>query len=178
MTLHWVIALGILVQIAMGWSMTTLTLPLSLKFQLYQLHKSIGLTVLAAVLLRVLWRLWHKPPALPAAMRALERFAAHGMHYVLYGLMFFLPLTGWLVASVSPLHIPIVLYGRVPWPMLPVPAGWVSQAADDFTGHVHEYAAYILLALVAVHAAAALRHHFFVRDDVLSRMLPFTRRVR
>jgi cytochrome b561 len=66
--LHWVIALGILIQIAMGLAMTHLTIPIMLKFQLYQLHKSVGITVLFAVLLRVVWRFTHRPPPLPTEM--------------------------------------------------------------------------------------------------------------
>lgn len=173
MTLHWVIALGILTQIAMGWGMTTFTLPLLLKFKIYQLHKSIGITVLLAVALRIVWRFTHVPPPLPEDMPLLERRVAAGTHYLLYLLMAAIPLTGWLVASVSPLQIPIVLYGRLPWPFLPVPPGWVSHAADHMAGNVHAWLAYGALGLVVLHVLAALRHHFVLHDDVLRRMWPF-----
>ena len=99
--LHWLIALGILALIAIGLTMTRMDLGPMAKFQLYQLHKSIGITVLLAAMLRVLWRLTHRPPALPDAMPRLERKAAKGAHAALYAFLFFLPLTGWALVSAS-----------------------------------------------------------------------------
>ncbi len=175
-TLHWVIALGILAQICMGLGMVHLALPIGLKFKIYQLHKSIGLTILLAVILRVLWRVFRKPPDLPATMPALERKAAHGMHHLLYLLMVFIPLSGWLITSLSPLHIPTVLYGILPWPFLPVPDGWVSRASEMLAGSIHAWAAYIILAAVTLHVLAVIRHQFLLKDGTLGRMLPFLRR--
>lgn len=174
--LHWVIALGILALCVVGLSMTNLGLPTMQKFQLYQLHKSIGITVLLAVLLRVLWRLTHRPPALPATMPHYERAAAEGAHLVLYGLMLALPLTGWAVVSTSPFNIPTVLYGLVPWPHLPVLADLTDKApVEGVLKFVHGRLSWLLMAVIAVHAAAALRHHFILRDGILRRMLPFAR---
>jgi cytochrome b561 len=119
MVLHWLIAIGILALIGVGLAMTHLTLAPMLQFQLYQLHKSIGITVLLGVLLRILWRVFHPPPALPDMPR-LEKAAAEGAHTLLYVLMIVLPLTGWALVSVSPFNLPTVLYGLVPWPHLPV----------------------------------------------------------
>src|SRR5580698_11625069 len=93
--LHWVIALGILVQIIMGLAMTNLAISIGLKFTLYQLHKSIGITVLLAVLLRVAWRFTYTPPALPETMPKLEQHAASATHFALYVLMLAIPFTGW-----------------------------------------------------------------------------------
>jgi cytochrome b561 len=174
MTLHWVIALGILVQIVMGLVMVHLAIPLATKFALYQLHKSIGITILLAALLRVMWRLTHKPPALPEEMARIEKQAATSMHVALYLFMLALPLTGWVVVSVSPYNIPTVLYGLIPWPDLP----WFStlankQAADAVAEFVHDWLGYIIAGLVALHIAAALRHGLWLRDGVLRRMWPF-----
>lgn len=174
MTLHWVIALGILFQIAMGLVMVHFSLPIGLKFQLYQLHKSIGITILFAVGLRLLWRLTHRPPALPETMPALEKTAAAGTHFLLYAFMLALPFTGWVVVSVSPYNIPTVLYGLIPWPDLP----WFStladkQTADTIAEFIHDWLGYIIIALLALHILAALRHHFWLRDNILVRMLPF-----
>lgn len=176
MTLHWVIALGILGQIALGLVMVHLPLSLGTQFQLYQLHKSIGITILLAVALRVPWRLTHRPPALPATMPPLEKTAANAMHLLLYAFMLALPLTGWIVVSVSPLHIPTVLYGIIPWPDLP----WFSnlankQAVDDIFDFIHTWLGYIIIGLLALHVLAALRHHFLLHDNILRRMLPFGR---
>ena len=172
--LHWVIALGILVQIVMGLAMTHLAIPIGLKFQLYQLHKSIGITVLLAVFLRAAWRLANRPPALPATMPALERFAAEATHWLLYALMFALPLTGWAEVTVSPYHIPTVLFRLVPWPDFPGLVGFAgNKLADAIATFVHTRLAFVLMGLLGLHAAAALRHHFLLRDGILRRMLPF-----
>ena len=93
MVLHWLIAIGILALIGVGLAMTHLTLAPMLQFQLYQLHKSIGITVLLGVLLRILWRVFHPPPALPDMPR-LEKAAAEGAHTLLYVLMIVLPPVG------------------------------------------------------------------------------------
>jgi len=174
--LHWTIALGILALIAIGLAMTHLGLAPMQKFELYQLHKSIGVTVLLAVLLRILWRLTHRPPPLPA-MPPLERAAAEGTHALLYVLMLVIPLSGWALVSVSPFNLPTVLYGLVPWPHLPVlpdlPNKGQVEAVAKF---IHGKLAWMLAALIALHAAAALRHQFVLRNGVLDRILPFGRR--
>jgi cytochrome b561 len=176
--LHWVMAVGIAALASMGLAMTHLKLEPMQLFQLYQLHKSIGITVLLAAFLRLAWRLSHRSPDLPEAMPAVEKAAAAGGHLLLYALMFALPLTGWALVSVSVLNIPTVLYGILPWPDLPLlPALDNKAPAEALLKLVHAYGAYALLALVAVHTAAGLRHHFIIRDDVLRRMLPHRRQL-
>jgi cytochrome b561 len=172
-TLHWVIALGILAQIVMGLAMTHLALPIGLKFQLYQLHKSIGVTILLAVALRLLWRLFHRPPALPAAMPSWEKQAATVTHIGLYAFMFALPLTGWALVSASPYNIPTVLFGVIPWPDLPILSTLADKhAAAAVLTFIHSRLAYILIGLLGLHIAAALRHHFLLHDNILRRILP------
>ena len=171
--LHWVMALGVAVLAVMGLVMVHANLDPMRQFQLYQLHKSIGITVLLAAVLRLGWRLTHRPPALPAAMPPIERAAASGSHVMLYMFLLALPFTGWALVSSSVFNIPTVLYGVVPWPDLPVLPALANKAqAEDVLKHVHAYGAYALIALVGLHAAAALRHHFFIKDDVLHHMLP------
>jgi len=172
--LHWVIGLGIGVLIVLGLAMVHLPMPIGQKFWLYQLHKSIGITVLLAVLLRVLWRLLHRPPALPEAMPAAEKTAAQASHFLLYALMLAMPLTGWAMVTVSPFNIPTVLYGVIPWPDMPVLSTLADKTtADAVATFLHHKLGYIFMALIGLHAAAALRHHFFLRDGVLRRILPF-----
>ena len=175
--LHWVMALGIIALASLGLAMTHLTLSPMRVFQLYQLHKSIGITILLAAFLRLAWRLMNHPPPLPMAMPTIERIAAVGGHLLLYVFLFALPLTGWALVSASVFDIPTVLYGVVPWPHLP----FLSTLADKepveaFLKTVHAYGAWALIALVSAHAAAALRHHFILRDDVLLRMFPGRRK--
>jgi cytochrome b561 len=171
--LHWVMALGITTLAAIGLAMVHLHLPLQRKFELYQLHKSIGVTILLAALLRLGWRLLHTPPVLPTHMSPFEKTAAEGGHWVLYFCLFALPLTGWALVSASVLSIPTVLYGTIPWPHLPILSTLSNKApVEAFLKHLHAYGAWTLIAIVAGHAGAALRHHFIQRDDVLLRMLP------
>ncbi|PNG27432.1 cytochrome b [Methylocella silvestris] len=177
--LHWLIALGVVALGVIGFSMTRLTLSTLQQFELYQLHKSIGVTVLLAVLLRILWRLSHRPPPLPDAMPEAERRAAKAAHIGLYGAMLLAPLTGWAVVSASPYNIPTVLFGVLPWPHLPFFAEIENKAPVEAAFKLaHHLCVYALLALVAVHAAAALRHALVLRDGVLARMLPASRNTR
>ena len=120
--LHWLIAAGIAALIVIGLIMTQLSarLPQMEVFKLYQLHKSIGITTLLLVVLRVVWRFTHRPPPLPREMPAAEKGAAHGLHWLLYLFMIGMPLTGWAVVSSSPFDLPTVLYGLVRWPDLPI----------------------------------------------------------
>jgi len=174
--LHWVIGLGIASLIIIGLAMVHLPMNIGLKFELYQLHKSIGITVLLAALLRIIWRLTHKPPELPSAMPGLEKKAASASHFLLYALMLTVPLTGWAMVSVSPYNIPTVLYGVIPWPDMPILSGLADKkTADAATTFLHHKLGYIFIALIGLHMAAALRHHFWLRDRILRRMLPFIR---
>jgi cytochrome b561 len=171
--LHWAMALGILGLVGIGLVMVHSNLPLPRKFELYQLHKSIGVTILLAAFLRLGWRLMHKPPELPAHMPSLERAAAVGGHLVLYFYLFVLPLTGWALVSASVFNIPTFLYGVIPWPHLPILSTLSNKPpVEAFLKHVHAYGAWTLIAIFAGHAGAALRHHFINHDDVLLRMLP------
>ena len=173
--LHWIMAVGILGLLIVGLTMTHATLPLMRKFHLYQLHKSIGITILLAAFVRLAWRLTHRPPPLPAHMTTNERSAAEGGHALLYILLFGLPLTGWALVSASVLNVPTLLYGHIHWPHLPFLSSLPHKApVEAILEGVHRYSAWFLIAVVAGHGAAALRHHFVQRDEVLRRMLPFT----
>jgi cytochrome b561 len=174
--LHWLIALGIVVMVVLGFTMVHQHLSLARKFQLYQLHKSVGVTVLLTAVIRLGWRLTHKPPALSASMSSAEKVAAHGGHFLLYVFLFVLPLTGWGIVSVAPLNIPTRLYGVIPWPHLSFLARATNKdSLYSFLKQVHAYFAWTMVAVVVGHLAAALKHHFIKHDDVLIRMLPWRR---
>ena len=163
--LHWLVAALVLSQFGLGWTMSDL--PLSqLKFDLYQLHKSLGLTIFALVVVRLAWRLGHPPPPLPTGLPAWERTAARTTHALFYVLLLVQPLIGLLQSNAA--NFPVVVWG-----ILPVPAliGSDEGFAETLV-EVHETVASVLLVLIALHVAAALRHHFLLKDDVLRRMLP------
>lgn len=171
--LHWVMAIGIAALAIIGLVMVHAKLDPMRLFQLYQLHKSIGVTVLLVAVLRLSWRLGRRPPPLPNSMPPIEQAAAAGGHLVLYLLLFALPLSGWALVSSSVFNIPTVLYGVIPWPHLPVLSTLADKApVEALLKIIHAYGAYALIAIVGLHAAAALRHHFIVKDDVLLRMIP------
>jgi cytochrome b561 len=115
---------------------------------------------------RLLWRLGHAPPALPATMPPWERRAAQLTHALLYVLFFAAPLTGWLFSSAAGFQT--VYLGMVPIPDLLSK----DKALADALKLAHKSINYTLAAVIVLHAAAALKHHFIDKDDVLRRMLP------
>jgi len=169
---HWTMALLVLGMLALGLYMHDLPLDQPSTFQLFQLHKSIGFVVLALAGLRLAWRFANPSPRLPEGMHPLEKAGAHLGHVGLYALLFALPLTGWFMVSASPWGIPTVLFNTLPVPHLPVPAALGTQEqAETFFKMLHEYGAYLLIALIVVHIAAAFKHHLIARDDTLKRMV-------
>lgn len=171
--LHWAIAFGIVFQLVLGPVMTSPHVDKFAQFRQYQLHKSIGITVLLLMLARLAWRLGHKPPPLPADMPVWERKAAHFTHVMFYVLGIGMPLVGWALVSSSPLNLPTVLYGIIPWPHLPILSTLTDKAPVEAVFKVlHDKAGFLLLLLVLLHVAAALRHQFFKGDGVLGRMIP------
>ena len=171
--LHWLIGLAIVLMLVLGLAMTHSAITPADKFKLFQAHKSIGLTILALVVVRLLWRLTHRPPPLPAAMPAWEKGAAEGTHAMLYLFMIGLPLAGWALVSVSRLNLPTLWFGLFRVPDLGFLTDFASKAVlEPVFRAIHAYGAYALIAILTLHAAAALRHYLVVHDDVLQRMIP------
>jgi cytochrome b561 len=155
----------ILAQFALGWLASTWQ-PSPTKLDLFVWHKSTGMLIFALVLLRLLWRLRHPAPALPADMPGWERGAAHASHALLYLIMIAMPLTGWITNSAA--GIPLRIYWLIPVPAI---AGTDEHTAD-LAAFAHFSLGLAFAALLVLHVAAALRHHFVRRNDVLKRMLP------
>ncbi len=166
--LHWLIALAIFTNLAFGTWMVTLDFsPQKLRF--YSYHKWLGASIFMLVLLRLAWRLGHRPPPLPVHMPAWERVAAHVSHTVLYALTLAVPISGWLFSSAK--GFKTVYFAIVPIPDLIAK----NPPLADVLKLWHLSLNYIMAALVVLHIAAALKHHFKDRDDVLARMLPYVR---
>lgn len=162
---HWVIAALIAVQFTLGLRADQLPLGLD-KLALLTRHKSLGITVLVLAVGRLAWRLTHRPPPLPAAMGRVESALASAVHLVLYGLVFALPMTGWLMSSAA--NYTVTVFGYLTLPNLIAPDPTLLEQLKL----LHRLLALALAVLVAVHLAAALRHHFLLKDDILTRMLP------
>jgi cytochrome b561/polyisoprenoid-binding protein YceI len=181
--LHWAIAAAIGLNLFVGWWMhEAIEDPryAAPAIAAFQLHKSVGLTVLVLSLLRLAWRLAHRPPALPEAMRAWERLAARAVHWAFYALMVALPLSGWLYASTQwredgPLAVPTLWFGLFKVPHLfgldALHPRLRSEFADAFED-AHEWLAWAMAGLLLLHVAAALKHRLVQRDAVLASMRP------
>jgi len=172
--LHWVIAVLMLANIALAWSVDFL--PDERIRPVIDTHKSIGITVLGLVVLRVLWRLAHKPPAWPAGFLTIwEGRLAHLVHLGLYAVLLGLPLSGWLHDSAwkaADTH-PMTLFGFVPWPRISVITSLEpvrKEEMHELFGEAHEIMATVFYILFALHVLGALKHQFLDRRQALQRM--------
>jgi cytochrome b561 len=166
-TLHWVTAALIVTLLALGLYMTDA--PAIQRLRLVPLHKSLGVTVLALVALRILWHLYSARPSLVAGMKRLDAIAARAMHYFFYFAMVAMPLSGWFMSSAA--GRPVSVFGLITLP------DFVEKNQDlaKTFGTIHEVLGYTLIVGVILHVAAALKHHFIDRDATLRRMLPFVK---
>jgi len=168
---HWVIAALIVTQFALAH--LAVDLPVGArKLDLLTRHKSFGMTVLMLTILRLLWRLNNPPPALPPAMTSRERLAARSTHIAFYVLLSAMPLTGWMMSSAK--NYSVSWFGLFTWPNL---IGR-SQSAFKLLQTTHHALSDVLFAIAVLHILAALKHHFWDKDDVLLRMLPFVKSAR
>ena len=167
--LHWLLAVAILGMMAVGFYMSDLQLSPQ-KLKLYNWHKWAGVAILLLSVLRLVWRLTHRPPVLPqrieSAMPSWQRRAYHASHHLMYALFIIVPLMGWAYSSMA--GFPIVWFGVLPLPDFVA----VDKEFAQVIKPLHGWLAYTLLALVVVHVAAALKHHFIDRDGLLARMRP------
>jgi cytochrome b561 len=175
MVLHWLIAVLILINVALIWSVDVL--PEGAIRPVIDAHKSFGVTVLGLVLMRLLWRFAHRPPALPASYPPAEKAAAHAAHIALYAVILALPLSGWMHDSAwkAAGEVPMYWFGLFQWPRI----GWIMALEPAFKEHMHDlfgaihvWLSYALYALVALHVGAALKHQWWDGHPELQRMLP------
>ena len=183
--LHWAIAIGIVWQILLGWWMGDAIEQAATRASAvaaYQVHKSVGLTILALSLLRLAWRVINPPPALPAHMPQWEQLAAKATHWAFYILMIAMPLTGWLYVSTGweahdhrPLEVPTLYFGLFQVPHLFDLAHLPDGARAAWSGameNVHSKLAWAAIILLVAHVGAALKHQFIDKDEVLGHMVP------
>ena len=182
--LHWLIAIGIFGMFALGWYMSELPkeAPKQMAYDLFDwgvytislaeeasprtfyfnLHKSIGVTILALIAFRLFWRITHKAPAMLTSYKAWERKLATGVHHLLYLLMVALPVTGLIMAIASK-------YG-VKWFGLALIGGLDNKGLRDIFKEAHEIVGVVILLVLVLHILGALKHHFIDKDDTVKRM--------
>jgi len=166
-TLHWLIALLLAFQIALGWALEGNNSPEL--FARYQLHKSIGISILLLSLARLAVRLFtSRPPTSdgPAWTRALAGI----VHWLFYLVMILGPVTGWLLVSTARVQIPTSIFGILPWPHLPVGRSWHEPAEA-----IHGAMAWLAIGLFLLHIAGALRHQWLLGKPEIQRMIPSAR---
>jgi cytochrome b561 len=182
--LHWLIALFVAVMFVLGWFMADipkegpkqsaydlfnlgiytwqLSEEVTARTFYFNLHKSLGLTIFALIVIRILWRITHKPPALLTSYKATERKLATGTHHLLYLMMVAVPAAG-LVTSITS------KYG-IKWFGIDFISGLANKPIHELSGEIHEILTWVFLALIALHFAGALKHKLIDKDDTLKRM--------
>ena len=183
--LHWLIAILIFGMFALGWFMAdipkeaakqtvfdifdlgifhwTVSEEISPRSFYFNVHKSFGMTIFALIIIRILWRLTHKPPALLVSYKAWERKLATSSHHLLYVLMFILPLSGVIMAAYSK-------YG-IKWFGMHFIKGLDNNPMRETFKSAHEIIGLILVAIIIIHTLGALKHKFIDKDETLNRML-------
>jgi cytochrome b561 len=162
---HWLIAILIIAAFVLGSYMTDLKISPS-KLKYYSWHKWMGVSIFILVLFRLLSRYLKGAPAYPATMPKWEKLAAHASHIALYVLMFAVPLSGYFYTYAA--GYPVVYFGLIELPAVVE----VNKALAGNLKELHEALTTILLLVVGLHFAAALKHHFFDKDSILQSMLP------
>lgn len=163
--LHWVLGTVIIGLFALGIWMVELTYYSEWYKTAPSIHKSLGILLASAMVFRLLWRWFNARPADEPNMAQWERLAAHLAHYAIYGLVFLIIVAGYMISTADGRAIDVFSWFSVP----AIYTGIENQ--EDIAGVVHEWAAYLLMALVAVHALVSLKHHFISKDNTLRKML-------
>jgi cytochrome b561 len=163
---HWLGALLVLFLVAHGWWMTHLVARAG-RLEQYALHAAAGYYLLSLLALRLAWRLGNAVPVLPAELPRWRRGAARGAHWLLYILMLFVSISGWMVADTFRQPIETTLFGFIRVPHLLDASHRSFRALIE---EAHAISSYVLLGLAAVHVVGALNHHFWQKNDVLRRM--------
>jgi cytochrome b561 len=166
--LHWTIVALIIVQVTLGSIAHDLPLGME-KLVTLARHKSVGITILMLAAIRLLWRWFNPTPPLPPTLKPYERFLARFTHAALYVLLFALPISGWIMSSARNFRVSWFSVFQLPDLVSP------NRPLYDTMLATHQVLVWTLGVVALLHAAAALKHHFILKDDVLRRMLPFTR---
>ena len=164
--LHWLIAVLVIAGFSLGWVMVDIPGLTPTKLKYYSWHKWLGVTVLALACIRLLWRLTHSAPPYSDGIPAWQQAVANTVHYLLYFLIFAVPLSGYFYSLAA--GVPVVYFGVIPLPVL-IEA---DPELKSLLKQVHNFLNMALLGCVVAHVLATLKHQFIDRDNILRRMLP------
>lgn len=172
---HWIIAVLVLANIALAWTFKTWS-DFPWTQSVTNLHKTVGITVLGLALMRLLWRIGHRPPPFSSAIPRWQITAARTGHAALYFTIIAMPLSGWIYDSAWEwaADVPIDVFGlfempRIPW-VMNMPPGPTKEALDVAAGKIHVWLSYLLYFLLAAHLAGAIKHQWIDRVPTLQRM--------
>ena len=166
MLLHWLMALLIISSFLLAVTMVNIPGFTPAKLKYFSWHKWLGVTIFGLGCVRLLWRLSHPGPAHPGHMPTWQKLSASGVHALLYLLILLIPVTGYLYSLAA--GIPVVYLGLFPMPVIMAP----NPELKPLLKEIHFYLNMTLLACVALHVLAALKHQFIDRDRLINRMLP------
>jgi cytochrome b561 len=166
--LHWTVAILVIALLTVGFLMGDIS-DKTLKMQVYNLHKLLGLGILLLMLSRLIWRLINIQPGYAATIPSWEKRAARAVHDVLYLCLIVMPLSGWIMSTATA-HAPHI--GS--W-VLNAPGMVGNQLAGHYAANLHRALAWGIPAFVLLHIVAALKHHFLDKNNVLLRMLPWVK---
>lgn len=162
--LHWLIALLVVGMLVFGFFLESF--PDSLKGSMITLHKSVGLGILFLIILRLIWRVANKQPEYPLTVPRWEQICARSVHYVFYLILLLMPLTGWLMSSLGGHKVEFWYLWNWQLPFSP------NRVWANYFFNTHQILAFIIIAILVLHVAAALKHHFIEKNNLLRRMLP------
>jgi len=165
---HWVTVVLVLTQAYLGFTFAN-SAEGPARDNIFIWHKTVGVVILLVVLARLAYRLTNKPPPYPPQLPAWERFAGTWNHRIFYLLLIAMPLVGFVSVSGFANGPTTPLVGGISVPVLP----GISKATGELAGEVHSIAAFVLVALIVLHVAAALKHQFIDRNRAAGRMPPF-----
>ncbi len=162
--MHWLTAVLVIGMLIFGFFLESFSD--SLKGSMIALHKSIGLTILLLIVLRLIWRIFNKQPGYPLTIPKWEQFCARSVHYLFYIILIFMPATGWLMSSLGGHKVEFWNLWNWQLPLSP------NRTLAGYFFNTHKILAFIIIGLLVLHVAAALKHHFIEKNNLLRRMLP------
>lgn len=166
--LHWIIALMIMLNFALAW--ISEELPKAERAVMLGNHKAVGITILLLTVALIAWRLIHKPPPQLDTLKTWEAALSKVVHVLMYGLMLAIPLAGWGMSSIYAKGAPISIFGIFGFPAMPIAH---EKSTQELFYELHEITATIMLVLLALHVAGALKHQFIDKDGTMRRMKPW-----